>query len=238
MGKAGWSGWLWLLVVVWGSSALAARAQPETAGDGVGYAPPPFGGLPVPFHGELTKPPCPADEAARPHLKARHGVEFLGLFWLKDGGADRFVCLYAEDSNNDPRNPNDPSVGLPGPTPNKFALLAIYRDDAGKWRQSRLYSASCADCRKAWQVGLEGAIVKLKRWAKRPSFKRIRFAKGKLVIEDTNYKHWQAPPPVWDVMQYRPQVVRLDRCELMPQVAQPALVPGRFLPVSPGLRND
>jgi hypothetical protein len=49
MGKAGWSGWLWLLVVVWASSALVARAQPETAEAGVGYAPPFFGGVPAPI---------------------------------------------------------------------------------------------------------------------------------------------------------------------------------------------
>jgi hypothetical protein len=180
-------------------------------------------------------------------------VEFLGLFWLKDGSAARFVWLYAEDSNNDQRLPNDPAVGLPGPTPNKFALLAIYRDEAGKWRQSRLYSASCVDCRQAWQVDLEGAIVELKPWvifrgdetpvafaeketlarkAKHPFFKRIRFAKGKLIIEESNYIRFQLPREAWDMRQFRPGV-RLECCELLPQQAS-----GDFLRGAPAVGKE
>jgi hypothetical protein len=175
-----------LLPVVFADAA--APPAPDEAGFG------------VTFPKREPKPPTdPADKAARAHCKASAFWEFIGAFRLKDGDATRLVCLYARDSDNN-------AYGCCS-IPNFFAILAVYQDDSGKWKQVEVHSATRTKYGRVINSSPDGVVVELRgnfpvfirpewseaerrewlevgRKANAPCHRRVRFDQGALVSDD------------------------------------------------------
>jgi hypothetical protein len=146
-----------------------------------------------------TPPTDPADVPARAHCEGSEWWQFVGAFTLRDAGATRLVCLYAQDS--------DVSAFGGGFYPNHFSLIGVYRDDAGGWNRVEVYSAARTHGGRAVSNSPEVVVVELgggfilridpkwseeerREWievnakANAPRRRLVRFVSGKLVSED------------------------------------------------------
>jgi hypothetical protein len=66
----------------------------------------------------------------------------IGLFKLKDGGRERLLLLYQDDSDLWAwKMMRKHGMGVM-PYPNSFSLHAVYQDDRGKWAHKELYAVA------------------------------------------------------------------------------------------------